>query len=127
MVKRIDNPDFIKNPLTNEQSYIKKGSKTFIQVQKLLQKYKGNIQRARTEYIKLTSTPKPKYKSIDQNDFCGEICHYKPKSFPVNTEKRCRAALSYARYATDPECIRRCALKKAKENGWKCGTVNAKI
>lgn len=127
MVTRKNNPDYVKNPLTKNQSYIKKDSKTYKLVFHLLQKYNNNIERARKEYLTLTTRIKPQYNDVKTTDFCGEVCDYKPKSFPVNTQKRCRAALSYARYASNPDCIRKCALDKAKEYGFKCGISSKKI
>jgi len=126
MVARKHNPAYMKNPLTLKESYVKIGSRTYLLVQQLLQKYKHRIAPARKEYLALTTRVKPAYLSLKQNAFCGEICGYKPRSFPVDTEKRCRAALSYARYADDPQCIRECALEKAKAHDWRCGVTSNK-
>lgn len=57
--------------------------------------------------------------------FCGPAGGAARTSFPVNTEKRCRAALSYARFAKRPCGIVSCALKEATKRGWKCGTSSA--
>ena len=60
--------------------------------------------------------------------FCGPAGGAKASAFPVTTEKECRAALSYARYAPNPQGIRTCALKKAAgEKGWRCGVSPQKI
>jgi len=58
------------------------------------------------------------HSGIPEEDFCGPeggSCRY---TYPVNTPGRARAALSYARHAPDPEGIRECALRKAREKGW---------
>jgi len=70
-----------------------------------------------------------KYDKIDEKYFCGEAGGY-PKAlkrkFPVDSESRCHAALSYARYAPNPAGIEKCALKIAKKNGWACGKKSKK-
>jgi hypothetical protein len=57
--------------------------------------------------------------NIKASDFCGPeggvSC---PTSFPVNTKEHARRALSYARYAPNPEGIRRCVRRKMEEKGW---------
>jgi hypothetical protein len=42
-------------------------------------------------------------------------CLPKDKKFPVNTKKKCSAALSYARYASDPCKIARCVQRNCKK------------
>lgn len=53
--------------------------------------------------------------------YCGPAGGAAPFSFPVNSEKRCRAALSYSRFAPRPCGVAACALAEAKKRGWKCG------
>jgi hypothetical protein len=53
--------------------------------------------------------------------YCGPAGGAAKTSYPVNTEKRCRAALSYARFAKRPCGIVGCALAQAKRKGWDCG------
>lgn len=53
---------------------------------------------------------------------CGSMGGAAPNSFPVNSAKRCSAALSYSRFAKRPCGIVSCALRKAAKKGWKCGT-----
>ena len=72
----------------------------------------------------LTKAGNKKY--LKNNDFCGPVGGAGPTKFPVNTEKRCRAALSYARTAPNPEGIVNCALAKARKMGWKCGVTRPK-
>ena len=120
-IPRKGNPDYIKNPLTG--NYVKKGSSSHKRVQEILLRTKGNIKKAKNLYIKEAYVRPGKHAGLSQDVFCGPPCGYKPRSFPVSTEKECRAALSYARYASNPECIRRCALKKAKEHEWRCGVT----
>ena len=72
----------------------------------------------------LTKSGNKKY--LKDSDFCGPAGGAGSTKFPVNTEKRCRAALSYARTAPNPNGIVRCALKKAKKMGWRCGVSQPK-
>ena len=58
------------------------------------------------------------YSDVDKDDFCGPAGGAAPGTYPVNSEKRARAALSYAHNAPDPEGLKRCVYKKAKEHGW---------
>ena len=44
-----------------------------------------------------------------------KYCLTKEQKFPVNTKKRCSAALSYARYAPDPCAIARCVQRNCKK------------
>ena len=53
--------------------------------------------------------------------YCGPAGGAARTSYPVNTEARCSAALSYARFAKRPCGIVKCALKQAKKKGWSCG------
>jgi len=53
--------------------------------------------------------------------FCGPAGGAARTSYPVNTQKRCRAALSYARFAKRPCGIVRCALAHGRKMGWSCG------
>ena len=58
------------------------------------------------------------YSDVDKDDFCGPAGGAAPGTYPVDTEKRARAALSYAHNAPDPEGIKRCVYRKAKKHGW---------
>lgn len=62
---------------------------------------------------------KNKYKDVPDNEFCGKEggkdCRY---TYPVNTKKRAVSALSYARHAPDPNSLRECVRRHAKEKGW---------
>lgn len=53
-----------------------------------------------------------KYKKVSKGDFCGPSGGAAAGTYPVNTKKRCRAALSYARNAPNPEGIRKCVKRK---------------
>ena len=59
-----------------------------------------------------------KYKDVPNSMFCGPEGGACPGTYPVNTPKRARAALSYARHAPNPEGIRRCTYRKANQQGW---------
>ena len=62
------------------------------------------------------------YSDVDKDDFCGPAGGAAPGTYPVDSEKRARAALSYAHNAPDPEGIKRCVYRKAKEHGWDIGS-----
>lgn len=57
------------------------------------------------------------YKSVSKASFCGPAGGAPEGSYPVNTKKRARAALAYARNAPNPEGIKRCVRKKFPEMG----------
>ena len=63
-------------------------------------------------------TNQGKYKGVPQNLFCGPEGGSCPQTYPVNTKRRARAALAYARYAPDPEGIKRCVRRIENERGW---------
>ena len=80
------------------------------------------IERLQTGVDKGSSYVKPTYRSLPKKVFCGSAGGAQPRSYPVDTGAHCRAALSYARYAPNPEGIRQCALEKAREHPeWRCG------
>ena len=58
------------------------------------------------------------YPNVDKDDFCGPAGGAPEGSYPVNSEKRARAALAYAHNAPDPEGIKNCVYRKAKKHGW---------
>ena len=58
---------------------------------------------------------KGKYKDVPSDLFCGPEGGSCPGTFPVNTTARARAALAYARYAPNPEGIRRCVKRKTEK------------
>jgi len=112
---------FVENPFTKRK--IVAGGHTHQLVQKILAE-PGSFEQHRQAYLKaIHATKKAKYSSVPDQYFCGESGGYPPgtHTFPVDSEKRCRAALSYARVAPNPEGIRQCALKIATEKGWNCG------
>lgn len=112
---------FTQNPFTGRKIEI--GGKTHQLVQQIMAG-PGTAEQKRVEYLKMTHpTTKSKYLDVPENLFCGTSGGYPAgtHTFPVDSEKRCRAALSYSRYAPDPQGVRDCALKIAKEKGWNCG------
>lgn len=52
------------------------------------------------------------YKNVSKKDFAGPAGGAPKGSYPINTEKRAKAALSYARHAPNPEGIKRAVYKK---------------
>lgn len=59
-----------------------------------------------------------KYPNVPSNLFCGPEGGSCPGTYPVNTKRRARAALSYARYAPNPEGIKSCVGRIKNEKGW---------
>jgi len=53
-----------------------------------------------------------KYKNVSKGSFCGPAGGAPSGSYPVNTKKRARAALSYAHNAPNPSGIRKCVKRK---------------
>lgn len=74
--------------------------------------------RSKSAYYK----EKRPYTGLKTSDFCQPS----DRKFPVTTEKKCRAALSYSRWAKNPSAVKACALRKAKEHGWRCGVTYKK-
>lgn len=60
-----------------------------------------------------------KYKKVAKGDFCGPSGGAAPGTYPVNSKKRCRAALSYAHNSPNPSGIRACVKRK-------CGSTSKK-
>ncbi|MGD8327742.1 MAG: hypothetical protein PVF65_12590, partial [Sphingomonadales bacterium] len=60
-----------------------------------------------------------RYKKVAKGKFCGPAGGAPEGSYPVNTKKRARAALAYARNAPNPEGIKRCVRKKFPSMGKK--------
>ncbi len=54
------------------------------------------------------------YKKVEKGDFCGPSGGAAAGTYPVNSKKRCRAALSYAHNAPNPDGIRACVKRKCK-------------
>ena len=59
-----------------------------------------------------------KYPNVAADDFCGPAGGSCPRTYPVNTRQRARAALSYARHAPNPSGIKRCVRNKSAKKGW---------
>jgi hypothetical protein len=55
------------------------------------------------------------YKSVKKSEFAGPAGGAPKGSYPINTLKRARAALAYARNAPNPEGIKRAVYKKYPE------------
>lgn len=60
-----------------------------------------------------------KYKNVKKGSFCGPSGGAPAGSFPVNTKKRARAALAYARNAPKPSGIKACVKRKWPSMGKK--------
>lgn len=55
------------------------------------------------------------YKNVSKGDFAGPSGGAPKGTYPINTKKRAKAALSYARNAPNPEGIKRAVYKKYPE------------
>lgn len=55
------------------------------------------------------------YKTVSKKDFAGPKGGAPPGSYPINTLKRAKAALSYAHNAPDPAGIKRAVYTKYPE------------
>lgn len=55
------------------------------------------------------------YKNVSPSDFAGKAGGTSPYSYPINTLKRAKAALSLAHNAPNPEGIRKKVYKKYPE------------
>lgn len=53
-----------------------------------------------------------KYKNVDNSNFAGPSGGSPKGSFPINTKKRAKAALSYAHNAPNPSGIKKAVYKK---------------
>lgn len=54
------------------------------------------------------------YKKVAKGEFCGPSGGAPAGSYPVNSAKRCRAALAYAHNAPNPDGIKACVKRKCK-------------
>lgn len=57
-------------------------------------------------------------KGIPESSFCGPEGGSCPYTFPVTSPGRARAALAYSRHAPNPEGVRRCVHRIARQKGW---------
>lgn len=62
-----------------------------------------------------------KYKKVAPKDFAGTAGGAPKGSYPINTEKRAKAALAYAHNAPNPAGIKAAVHKKYPEIGKKSG------
>ena len=98
-------------------------------------KAKKNISKKRSSPKKSPRKKSPdkkipkKYSKLSSSVFCGHEGGYDiPGKFPVNSAARCSNALSRAHLAPNPDGIRKCALRKARENNWSnCGSSSKYI
>jgi hypothetical protein len=107
----------MKNPLTNR--WIKKDGETA----RNLKKHLSSLNEEGRAY----KNGKGRYQNVPKHIFCGPAGGAPQGTFPVNNEKRCRAALSYAHNAPNPDGIRRCAVGIARKHKWECGTSSNKL
>lgn len=59
------------------------------------------------------------YKNVSKGKFCGPAGGSPKGSYPVNTKKRAKAALAYARNAPNPSGIKACVHRKFPSLGKK--------
>lgn len=125
MKKDVPRKDTLVNPFTGRR--ILKGSRTHELVKRVLSEGKSK-KMTFGQMLRMYDQVKDDkhYKGVKESAFCGPAGGDKKGTFPVNNQKRCRAALSYAHYAPNPEGLKKCVLEKAKKHGWKCGTTYTK-
>jgi hypothetical protein len=106
------------NPFTNKKIIV--GGQTYNLVEKILDG-DGSFQDQQQLYL-IEKDKNRKYQNIEDQYFCGNEGGYPTglKKFPVNTERRCQAAINYAKVAPNPQGIRDCAKRIAREKGWTC-------
>jgi len=63
-----------------------------------------------------SNVSKYKKEKVPKDKFCGPSGGAAKGSYPVNTRKRCSAALSYARFAPNPCGIARCVNRKCPKD-----------
>ena len=61
---------------------------------------------------------KPRYADVPKELFCGPSGGARAGSYPVNSPGRAIAAMSYARFAPNPQGIKECARRIALSKGW---------
>ena len=73
-----------------------------------------SLPRGKEEKIrkKAGSSNVGKYKSVSPKEFAGSSGGSSKYSYPINTEKRAKAALSYAHNAPNPEGIKKKVYSK---------------
>lgn len=122
MKKNIPAKETVTNPFTGRR--VLKNSKTHELVKLVLREgKKENLSFGQMLRVYDQIKDDKHYKGLKASDFCGPAGGDKKGTFPVNSQKRCRAALSYAHYAPNPAGLKKCVLEKAKENNWKCGST----
>jgi len=86
---------------------------------KKLVKIAKNVSVSRAKEKKMEKKPGGsnvgEYKSVKKKEFAGTKGGAPVGSYPINTLKRAKAALSYAHYAPDPEGIKRAVYKRYPE------------
>jgi hypothetical protein len=112
---------YVVNPHTGRN--IKVGGATYNRVFSSQGKVKSPTRQRRTgKSAKRGCSNVGKYKDVPANLFCGlegGSCKY---SYPVNTPGRVRSAKAYARFAPNPAGIKKCADRKAQEQGFHSGS-----
>ena len=113
--------------------YVKNGRKVYVTEEKLSSKLNSSKKRSskkrssKKRSSKKRSSKKRsakgcsnqgKYKNIPKNLFCGPAGGACEGTFPVSTRRQAVSALSYSRNAPNPEGIRKCVYKIAKQKGW---------
>lgn len=88
-----------KRKIKNNKVSIAKGVKISKEREKILKKKAGGSNVG-------------EYKNVKKGSFCGPSGGAPPGSYPINTKKRGKAALSYARNAPNPSGIKACVYKK---------------
>lgn len=86
---------------------------------KIAKGLKVNLSKVRELRKKPGGSNVGKYKKVAKKSFCGPAGGSPEGSYPVDSKKRARAALAYARNAPNPKGIKRCVKKKFPSLGKK--------
>lgn len=111
--------EMLVNPLSGRM--MKKGGRTYEKVEEFDVDMRPPTYKQKALYSQTKYRNPSKYQELPESVFCGREGGAGPRTFPINSPRRCSAALTYANRAPYPEGIRRCALRKAQEQGWPCG------
>ena len=101
----------IKTGPSGGKYIIKDGKKRYVP-----HEYLGEKKQKQYSKDGISNVSKYKKEKIPKDKFCGPSGKAAKGSYPVNTRKRCSAALSYARFAPDPCGIARCVNRKCPKD-----------
>lgn len=116
---------YIRNPKTGR--YIKKNSKraneelSATQQRRLSHKKSAvsmPVGHSPTKEHGCSAAKTNKYADVPDDLFCGKAGGSCPRTYPIDTKERWRAAKAYARFAPNPDGVKECADAIARKMGW---------